>query len=193
MKRWFAVLLAAAMLLTLGGCGEAKVTGLERFQDESGAFVCPGLAWGMTVEEAEAAGGWTLDKAVIVSDEDVTYEVRDVSYGGEDWVLQLQFLHDGGLWCVSLLQTDDASSMGKLFDSMNDALTALYGEPDRAEYDAVRQRQSGGQLLCSEAGWEAEDAAVPSRLDLQLVRPEGREDASLGLVVMCLSGLENAE
>lgn len=187
MKKLLALLLTCMMVLTLGGCGKREVAELDKFE-KNGVFVYPGLEWGMTPEEAAEATGWPLDKASYNSDKDDIYELHDIPYGGEEWILQLQFMHDSGLWCVSLLQEGKVRETEKLFDSMDAVFAEMLGEPDPGNYRMIKELDEDRRMIVSEACWESVSEEDNSRLLLHCSYQEGRDRAALGLIVMCHPG-----
>lgn len=214
MRKLLALLLTCMMVLALGGCGKREVAELDKFE-KNGVFVYPGLEWGMTPEEAAEATGWPLDKASYNSDKDDIYELHNIPYGGEEWVVQIQFMHDGGLWCVSLLQEGKVKETEKLFDSMDavfvemlgepdpgnyrmikevdeDRIDAVFvemlGEPDSGNYRMIKELDEDRRMIVSEANWESVSEEDNSRLMLHCSYQEGRDRASLGLIVMCHPG-----
>jgi len=182
MRKLLALLLTCMIVFALGGCGRREMTGLDQFV-EDGVFVYPGLEWGMTPAEVSAVTGWPLEKAAYSSDGDDTYELHEIPYGGEEWTAQVQFMRDGGLWCVSLLQEGKIRKAEKLFDSMDADFTEMLGEPDPGHYRMIKE-YSDRRMIISEANWKSASEEDPSRMQLYCSYQEGQDTAFLGLIVM---------
>lgn len=191
MRRLTTILLSLCLILCMTACGKksGSVTGLDQLQTEDGVFVYPGLAWGMTVEEAADATGWTIPEPQLIYDQkgelvDSVSTLQNISFDEQNWIVQLQFDPEGSLWSVSLAQNGTADELKKTFDSYDVALNDTYGDPTEAQYDTAIEA-ANGTILDSTVTWEVTDDSGEriNVLSLSFRCIEGKDTGSLALAM----------
>ncbi len=190
---WIGLLLVLTGLFTaFDGTDEIDLTTLR---NEDGDYAYHGIAWGSSPEEVENALG--IDFADAMKLTSVSQEFCDYNFknsarlNGYTASTSIEFIDDG-LSSVHYSFNGEQGNLAVLYDTLADALTELYGEPDaRVDEDDIADTISlpGGGALAVVTGrhmrrWVSTVGTETTLLIIQRVEINGKTEAVLSVNIV---------